>query len=452
MVRAAAVVLCLTALTACAEETPASRAGAPSDLPAVDPVRCTSELHAPALDGVPDAMVPVTFFQPGHGWWGSGERARFDLDDVGDRCLGGQSARMTSGGTGRNTRIGQTGLGPVDFTDRDVAVWVKVDDWAHLDVLRLWLSSDPGDFRNAVTFDLTTRTDDALRYALPGRWVRFVVPWGHGTPEPGADVDRARIRTIQLQVFDDNTGHPVTVRWNGIAAVSRSHNPFPRGVVSLTFDDGYATQDTQARAYLDLRRMRATLYALRDYAEAGEGYHLTTARLRDLERRSGWEIGAHAAASTRHDRPRGYAGLSAAVLEEELAGVQSWLADHGLHGGEQFAYPKGYFDPTVLDVVRARTGSGRVLLNTPVETWPPSDRHRLRAYMLTRSTPVSAVTALVDQAVVDRAWLILVFHQIQSPAPAYGTTPRDFQEIVDHIADSGVEVLPVGEVLAHPPA
>ena len=265
------------ALTGCGGEPAGTRAGATARV-AVNPTQCTRQLHAPQYDQAPNAFTPVTFFQAGHDWWGSGDQADFDLNDPGDSCLGAQSARMTSGGTGANTRIGRTGLEPVDFTARDVAVWVRVDDWTHLDVLRLWLSSDPGDFRNAVTFDLTTVTDDSLRYVQPGEWVRFVVPWGHGEAEPGAEVDRAHIRTAQLQVFDDNSGHPVTVHWNGLAAVSRTHNPFPRGVVSLTFDDGYLTQDTEARSYLDLRGMRGTLYALRSYAETGGDYHLDTAR------------------------------------------------------------------------------------------------------------------------------------------------------------------------------
>ena len=144
-VRTTTTVLGMLLLVACGGDGP-DPATHPAWIPgiAVNPAHCTQALHASTGPETPAEFLPITFFQAGHGWWGSGTDATFQLDDPTDTCLGTQSAWMRSGGTGQNTRIGHTGIGPYDFTDRDVVVWVKVDDWAHLDVLRLWLSSDEG--------------------------------------------------------------------------------------------------------------------------------------------------------------------------------------------------------------------------------------------------------------------------------------------------------------------
>lgn len=71
----------------------------------------------------------------------------------------------------------------------------------------------------------------------------------------------------------------------------------------------------------------------------------------------------------------------------------------------------------------------------------------INSYQVYDSLPLETVQAAVDSAIQNNEWLILGFHDIVEDATVNTQwATADFNELIDFIADSGVEVRTVSEV------
>lgn len=126
-----------------------------------------------------------------------------------------------------------------------------------------------------------------------------------------------------------------------------------RGLIGLTFDDGYRDYVTHALPALRRLGFNATLFALpgllgRDNAWDRDGPTLPLVSaddVRDLAR-EGTEIGSH---GMRHAR---LTEIGDRELDEEVAGSREALADVIGHRVEGFCYPYGDHDERVVAAVR----------------------------------------------------------------------------------------------------
>jgi peptidoglycan/xylan/chitin deacetylase (PgdA/CDA1 family) len=251
--------------------------------------------------------------------------------------------------------------------------------------------------------------------------------------------DRARIDSLGWVLRDnaDPSGaRPLVAYWSRLSAVDES----PRGVVSLTFDDGYDEHFQIAAPLLARHGFRGTAYVMPE--QVGEPGYMTLEQLRELRDRYGWDVAAH------HFTP--FTDLSPEDLEALVRRTQTWLIDHDFGAGARhLAYPLGKQEPLhVLPLARRFFDTARLASAAP-ETLPPGDPWRLRAMNVTKDTSPEEVRAAVRRARENHEWLILMFHWLVDQPEwitQYGV--GDFGRLLEAIAQEGVAVRPVSDVWA----
>lgn len=366
----------------------------------------------------------VNDFEPGHGfvsWFPAGDVA----DDLEVARFGDASLRLTSEGDGRAVAAEWVLPVPLDAADAFWTVWVHVDAPAALAELRLQTSADDG-WRSYDVYRLDGQVSDVDG----GVWLPLAADEGDAV-HVGA-TDASALRRIRIRIADDGSA-PVTVHVDRLALVPRA----PRGVVSITFDDGWASQAEHAIPAMAERGFAGTVYVIPYLAEAPR--YLGRDRLRALAA-DGWEIGGH------------YHPSLEGRVDPELSGildqVRAYVDEVGTGPPATFAYPEGYVDgATVAPAVARRFAAGRTIVEG-LETLPPRDPMRLRTVTVLPTLDLDVLDDHLARTARERSWLILVIHKLV-PEPAFPTeiTPERFESVLDRVAASGLPVRTVAEVI-----
>jgi peptidoglycan/xylan/chitin deacetylase (PgdA/CDA1 family) len=240
------------------------------------------------------------------------------------------------------------------------------------------------------------------------------------------------------------------VWYGGLSAVPNTNTMWPNGVVSLTFDDGYAAQYTVAKSYMDKYGYAGTEFPIIDLI--GTANHLTLAQMKTMQQASGWDIGLHSWTAADHDIAGGFTALTTAQITRNIGRMREYLLNNGFYNPGAFAYPQGLWDLNTEAALLPTVGSARTVNPLYVETWPPSNRMRLRTKPMADTTTLANITALIDQIKANKEWLILTFHDIVASGPtSTGTTITIFQGIIDYLNTQGVAVRTVADVMAAQP-
>ncbi len=360
--------------------------------------------------------------------------------DLADVLIGTRSLRVTTDGDGAQVNVRASNLGPLDLSGSFLRLNLKLHGLEHLDYLYVYLSTDG--FETYDTFPvLTGGRGKADSYALNDNWFTITSNLGLTTSGAPPGIDLTRVTDIQLSLKDVGDG-PVTAWFDVLAAVPSP----PRGKVSLVFDDA---RDGAFRFALPLAQalgLKASIAAIVDLI--GQPTFMTLDQLKIAEQFGGWEVIAH------HKSPLesgGFDTLSDADLVYELAGVKSWLLEHGFRrGADVIAYPYGGFDEASLARVREYFASGRTIIRSQgLETWPPADPYRLRALSVSlRDTP-AIINAAIDRAAREHSWLVLVFHQIVPEVSDIDTWyfSQDLASVFAHLAAADVDVVPLSDAV-----
>lgn len=385
----------------------------------------------------------LTACQAGHGLTTGGTGITWNLNDTTDQFAGTQCVSAVTSGAGGQSWVQRNGFPAIDLTTCDITIWVKVVN--NIDQLkRIQVVLTPDGFS---TYFQGNGVYEGSWPGVPNRQMRegewFPLRFNFDALK---DVTTAASKTaitgMRITLEDKAAGTPTTVRIGMITYQQRPAS-LANGVISLTFDDSYASTYSRAVPALAQRGYAGTAYIIKELTGSSPSW-MTTANYLEMQTAYGWEIAPHAYTLANHNA--GFDVLSPAALDIELRSLKAWMIDNGFNGIDHLAYPLGHHSPGADPVVARYFATARALYDQPTETVQPAVPLRMRSLGMQTGT-LAAVQARVDRVAAHGSWLNLVFHDV----PATGGTGNQFNitdlnTLLDYIATKGVQVLPVGDV------
>ncbi len=220
------------------------------------------------------------------------------------------------------------------------------------------------------------------------------------------------------------------------AVASAAHS----GIVTMTFDDGNASQYEIVVPMLEAGHQKAVFYI--NSGLVGTETYMTWDQVMSLHA-SGFEIGAHTAHHI--ELPT----VNQATVNAEVNGDYVNFVAHGITPTD-FAAPFGAYDNNTLAVVAKRYNSHRGFANQGLNIWP-YNKYILYVRYVTNQTSLAQVKAWVEEAITGDAWLVLVFHEILpivDPTDDYSWETTTFQNFINYLNAQGIQAKTIEEVLA----
>lgn len=209
-------------------------------------------------------------------------------------------------------------------------------------------------------------------------------------------------------------------------------------MVSITFDDSWISQYTNALPILEKAGMKGTFYITTEPLIEKWDEFMNPTQVKDIANK-GHEIGGHTV--THPHLPE----LSDTEVTKEITDSKKYLETLIGRSVTALAYPFGEFNSTVKNLIKtagyttARGVQGETL-NTPT-----TDKYNLQSPCLLKNTPFATVKKSIDDAKSKKQWYILCFHEIKNNGTAYSVSIAQFQQIIDYIKSSGIKVVTVNE-------
>ena len=236
-----------------------------------------------------------------------------------------------------------------------------------------------------------------------------------GTPNWANSVVQIRIRCLSL------AGETASLTVDELRIGEQS-----RPKIIVTFDDGNATDYTEAYSYMESKGLKGILFV--PAANVGEVNQITLAQMQEMYA-DGWDMGNH---SYNHID---LTDLTYEEALEEIASDTAYLVTNGMSRGSNFlAYPLSALNATV---VQAAIDAGIILARSGVAGVNAHDnplKLKLKRREALNTSLLSDFTGWIDNCIDTGGVLIFNFHDIVTPAVA-GTncTVEIFQGVIDYL-------------------
>jgi peptidoglycan/xylan/chitin deacetylase (PgdA/CDA1 family) len=220
---------------------------------------------------------------------------------------------------------------------------------------------------------------------------------------------------------------------------------FNRGLISVTFDDGWTSQHRNALPVLDKYGIPATLYIISGAVNDQPAY-MTQAQIQDFANR-GHEIASH---SVTHPH---LPNLSPARLTAELEQSQAVLRRmFGPSAATSFASPYAEYSDSTLAAIRRLYTNHRAFDDDGTEdsgfnTRTNYNPYNLRVKFVEATTTTETVQGWIDSAKANNAWLILSYHEVGGNigGGVYTTDTAVLDADMKAVRDSGLDVVTVAQ-------
>lgn len=379
-------------------------------------------------------------FESGHGY--TKQAAGTQADDTADFVTGDQSLKLTTDGNGVVMSTTKTYGASIDISRHQMLMRVKIDSYVNLSEFSVYLSNE-SNFTNWIILDVGAANDgQSYHFLEPNVWQNIIVDLGMGQVG-GGTFDPTALLTVRIRAKDQNST-AVNVWIDQIAFVPKP----PKGIVVITADDGYESQDTLMRPVLDKYGFRPTLYLIPN--AVGDTGYLTADDIKRLQHVSRWETALHHESNLVTVE----SGGSIDDVEQIFKDVIDYGRENGWNGVEHFAFPNGAFNQNILDLAKKyfRTSRGIIFGKSTtypyLEHLPFPDNYKLRAFDVRDTHTTSTITNLLDRVEAEKGIGIFNFHEIVSGSPAsvIEYNQGDFETIIDHLATLDVLVMTIGEL------
>jgi peptidoglycan/xylan/chitin deacetylase (PgdA/CDA1 family) len=212
------------------------------------------------------------------------------------------------------------------------------------------------------------------------------------------------------------------------------------GYVSLNFDDGYLSTYQNALPILNAAGFKSDQFIITGRMNPQFPGYVQPNQVLDMQ--------AHGHAIEAHTRTHpDLTALTPSELINEVQGSRDDLKNIGVTPVNYFAYPYGDYNSNVIQAVKnagffgARSSDGG--FNDPAN---PSI-YALKRKPMTNTTTFSQIKMFIDQAMADKTWVILLFHQVDDTGAEYAVTPELFQQVVNYLQSINVKPVTISEVL-----
>ena len=276
---------------------------------------------------------------------------------------------------------------------------------------------------------------------VSGRWKAFqvavtaptgatAVRFGHALASAGyLDVDNASL------VAGGPAATPVSVP----ASTAPSSRPpttasSTKGLVSLTFDDGWANQVSNAAPIMKGANMPGTFYLIS--SAVGSGAYMSAAQAKSLQA-TGSEIGSHTVSHKNLD------SLDAATLTREFADSKASLETQ-FGPITSLAYPYGVGNAAV-QAAAAKYYSNARSTDSGNNVRGRYNKYSLHIGYVLNTTSPATVQGWINDAKANDSWLILCYHRIADDGSSdpYTASVSAFRSQIDAVKASGISVVTV---------
>lgn len=215
---------------------------------------------------------------------------------------------------------------------------------------------------------------------------------------------------------------------------------FNRGLVSLTFDDGWASQATSGTPILNQFGDKATYYIITgSVGDTADGY-MTLNQVKTLYR-AGNEIGSHSV--THPDLTT----LTLKKLDNELSQSKTYLQNKLGALITDFAYPYGAYNAQTTKEVKKYYSSARTS-DVGLNAKAGFDPYRIQAEYVTPQTTLADFQGWLTDAKTNNKWLVVMYHQVDVSGSDYAVTPTMLTQQLQALQTSGLAVKTVNQALA----
>jgi hypothetical protein len=405
-------------------------------------------------------------FQASHGWSAGGAgTASAEPNDASGFVRGTQSVRVTTSGAGKQSYVRKNGMSAKNLSGKMIRLVFRVDDVANLAKMVFYVGS--GSLANHFSWTFHKHSKTAANYVQSGEWVTVHLQWAdvgaaagtYSISSSGDPSTKTGFTDMSFAVYDD-AGGPVTYWLQAVELVPDTASVFPKGVVSITFDDSHKSVHNLARPVMDAYGYSGTVYNIAD--AIGTGNFLTVNQMRSMQDFSGWEMAGHSYANAAHTAS--YAKLTAQEVDEDFGRLREWLVSNGF-SSEHFAYPHGAFQKTTdgvpVDLIASRHfTTARSIVSETLESFAPAMPYRLKALTGINDgtgiggTGLSKLTGeggKLDRCANSGDWLILCLHKVVAGTPATSTEigTAGLTKLMEAIADRDIPVVTVEEAMAY---
>ncbi len=213
--------------------------------------------------------------------------------------------------------------------------------------------------------------------------------------------------------------------------------PLARPIVTLTFDDFFSSFYDTVYPMMKAYDFGGTVYLTTQ--DLGTPNTLTATQLNEM-RAGGFEVGAHTV--THAHLPFVSSSQVDYELSQSQKDIQNFLGIKPIN----FATPYGEYNDTIKEHMKPYYRSHRSV-DVGYNTKDNFDAYNIKAMSATNLTSPETVLGWVDDAIRDKAWLVLVYHDIVDNGPTFSNTPAHLQTVVNGIKARGVPVKTVDKAL-----
>jgi peptidoglycan/xylan/chitin deacetylase (PgdA/CDA1 family) len=215
---------------------------------------------------------------------------------------------------------------------------------------------------------------------------------------------------------------------------------FNRAMLSVTFDDGWASAYTQARPVMAQYGILSTQYIISgEVGDTSEGY-MSKAQVQAMSK-AGHEIGSHTISHPELTK------ITAAMLTTELQNSQTSLQSVVGKPVTNLASPYGDYNASVITQAKKYYTSHRTV-DAGYNSKDSFDAYALRVQNILNTTTPAQVAGWIKQAQADKTWLILVYHDVSTTPDTYDSSIANFKTEMQAVSTSKIPVLTVSQALA----